>query len=173
MLSKLTVVTDVPAVQGGQKKLCFFHISLQPLPRLHRCKRNLKLSTQCECHSYWLVIFCTTNRSRVLAKARWQTFENSWEKKEYSMNTLYMWYIKPWISLFQRSSFAHKIIFSIKGISKKTLIEVRKLIRVGVVLMQKIAGHQKETTTNQPIIVVEPPDQPKKGQTNYRPHNHQ
>ena len=30
-------------------------------------------------HSYWLVIFCTTNSSRVLARERWQTFENSWK----------------------------------------------------------------------------------------------
>ena len=28
-------------------------------------------------HSYWLVIFCTTNSSRVLERERWQTFENS------------------------------------------------------------------------------------------------
>ena len=31
-------------------------------------------------HSYWLVISCTTNSSRVLARERWQTFENSWKK---------------------------------------------------------------------------------------------
>ena len=36
-------------VQGVQEKLCFFHNSLQSLPRLHRCKRPSKLSTQCEC----------------------------------------------------------------------------------------------------------------------------
>ena len=63
----------------------FFHNSLQPLPRLHRCKRPSKLLAQCGCtlysHSYWPVIFCTTNSSRVLARERWQTFENSWGKK--------------------------------------------------------------------------------------------
>ena len=32
-------------------------------------------------HSYWLVIFCTTNCSRVLARERWETFENSWKKR--------------------------------------------------------------------------------------------
>ena len=36
-------------IQGVQEKLCFFHISLQPLPRLHRCKRPIKLSKQCKC----------------------------------------------------------------------------------------------------------------------------
>ena len=30
-------------------------------------------------HSYWLVIFCTANSSRVLARERWQSFENSWK----------------------------------------------------------------------------------------------
>ena len=36
---------------GVQEKLCFFtiHCKLQLLPRLHRCKRPAKLSTQCEC----------------------------------------------------------------------------------------------------------------------------
>ena len=36
-------------VQGIQEKLCFFHNSLQPLPRLHLCKGTSKLSRQCEC----------------------------------------------------------------------------------------------------------------------------
>ena len=40
-------------------------------------------------HSYWLVIFCTTNSNRVLARERWQTFENSWKNTKYLMNTLY------------------------------------------------------------------------------------
>merc|ERR1712105_56655 len=39
-------------------------------------------------HSYWLVIFCTTNNSRVLARERWLSFENSREKTQYLMNTL-------------------------------------------------------------------------------------
>ena len=34
-------------------------------------------------HSYWLVIFCTTNSSRVLARERWQTVENSWKISQY------------------------------------------------------------------------------------------
>ena len=36
-------------LQGVQEKLCFFHNSLQPLPRLHLCKGTSKLSRQCEC----------------------------------------------------------------------------------------------------------------------------
>ena len=45
-------------VQGVQEKLCF-HNSLQPLPRLHRCKRPSKLSNAMRVysHSYWLVFF--------------------------------------------------------------------------------------------------------------------
>ena len=31
-------------------------------------------------HSYWLEIFCTTNSSRVLARKKWQTLDNSWKK---------------------------------------------------------------------------------------------
>ena len=34
---------------GCSGKIVFFHISLQPLPRLHRCKRHSKPSMQCEC----------------------------------------------------------------------------------------------------------------------------
>ena len=34
---------------GCSWKIVFFSNSLQPLPRLHRCKRPSKLSTQCEC----------------------------------------------------------------------------------------------------------------------------
>ena len=81
--------------------IVFFHNSLQPLPRLHhRCKRPSKLSNAIRVysHSYWLEIFCTTNSSRVLARERWQIFENSWKKTQYLMNTLY--YKLP--SLFRR-----------------------------------------------------------------------
>ena len=34
---------------GCSGKIVFFLNSLQPLPRLHCCKRPSKLSTQCEC----------------------------------------------------------------------------------------------------------------------------
>ena len=49
-------------------------------------------------HSYWLVFFCTTNSSRVLARERWQTFENSWKKTQYLMNTLYLLSERPGFS---------------------------------------------------------------------------
>ena len=42
-------------------------------------------------NSYWLAIVCTTNSSRVLARERWQTFEKSWKKTQYLMNTLYIY----------------------------------------------------------------------------------
>ena len=82
---------------GCSGKIVFFLNSLQPLPRLHCCKRPSKLSTQCECTvtPFLLVIFCTTNSSRVLAREGWQTFENYWEKTQYLMNTLYIRTICP------------------------------------------------------------------------------
>ena len=50
------------------------------------------LSMQCECTvtNYQLVIFCTTNSSRVLARERWLTYQNSWKKTQYLLNTLYI-----------------------------------------------------------------------------------
>ena len=38
-----------PVYTGCSGKIVFFHNSLQPLPRLHRCKRPSMLSTQSEC----------------------------------------------------------------------------------------------------------------------------
>ena len=62
---------------------------LQHIPRLHiAAKKSLDIMFVYS-HSYWLVFFCTTNGSRVLMKERWQTFENSWKKTQYLMNTLY------------------------------------------------------------------------------------
>ena len=66
----------VCTVQGVQKKMCFFHNSLQPL--LQSSQRNVS------------VIFCTTYNSRVLAMESCQTFENSWKKTQRLMNTLYI-----------------------------------------------------------------------------------
>ena len=78
---------------GCSEKIVFFHNSQQPLPRLHRWSllETLKAlnAEQVYSHSYWLEIFCTTNSSRVLARERRQTFENSWKKTQYLMNTLY------------------------------------------------------------------------------------
>ena len=80
-------------LQGVQEKWCFFHKSLQPLPRLQRCKRPSKLSTQYECTVSLLLAdnFCTTNSSHVLARDSWQTSENSCKKNpHYLMNALYL-----------------------------------------------------------------------------------
>ena len=82
LVEQMSQPTAYIEATGCSGKFVFLN-SLQPLPRLHRCKRPSKLSTQCECHSYWLVIFCTPNSSRVLARERWQTFENSWKKTQY------------------------------------------------------------------------------------------
>ena len=72
-------------VQDVQEKMCFFsqftatHPSIANIAviDLQSSQRNVSVQS----HSYWLVIFCATNSSRVLARERWQAFENSWEKK--------------------------------------------------------------------------------------------
>ena len=61
------------------KKLCFFINHCNPsfayisLKEIYKALKAMRVYS----HSYWLVIFCTTNSSRVLARERWQTFENS------------------------------------------------------------------------------------------------
>ena len=74
-LSRLTPPT------GCLGKIVFFSQFTATPPRLHRCKRPSKLSNAIRVYSpsYWLEIFCTTNSSRVLARKRWQTFENCWK----------------------------------------------------------------------------------------------
>ena len=73
------------------EKLCFFKMHFNPslayitVRDLESSQRNSNV----HCRSYWLVIFCTTNSSRVLARERWQTLKNSWKNTQYLMNTLY------------------------------------------------------------------------------------
>ena len=55
----------------------FFHHSLQPLPRLHRCKRPALNGIREYRHSYWLLILFV---QPIEARERWQTFENSRKK---------------------------------------------------------------------------------------------
>ena len=79
------------SVNGGpgtecSRKYVFFHNSLQPLPRLHYCKRPSKLSTQCECTVTGNFLY-NQLQPIVQAKERWQTF---FEKTQYLMNTLYL-----------------------------------------------------------------------------------
>ena len=78
---------------GCSGKIVFFHSSLQNLPRLHIALRDLQSSQRnASVQSLLLAgLFCTTNSSGVLARGRWQTFENFWEKTQYLMNTLYMY----------------------------------------------------------------------------------
>ena len=65
-------------VQGVQKKLCFLQFSATPPSPTSLLKTFNAMQVYSQ--SYWLVIFCTTNSSGVLARERWQTFKNSWEK---------------------------------------------------------------------------------------------
>ena len=58
----LRLILGVPNREGSyrvfKEKLYFFHISLQPLPRLHRCKRpSTIMSMIMYSYSNWLVIF--------------------------------------------------------------------------------------------------------------------
>ena len=67
-------------VQGVQEKLCFFTIHCNPPSLAYISVRDLQSSHAMRVYSHynWLVIFCTTNISRVLARReRWQTLENS------------------------------------------------------------------------------------------------
>ena len=79
-------------IQGVQKKLCFFTIHCNPSLAYIAVRDLLQAlnAMRVYSHSYWLVIFCTANSSRVLAREMWQTFENSWKKTQYLMNTLYI-----------------------------------------------------------------------------------
>ena len=65
-------------VQVVHEKMCFFTIHCNHF-LAYIAVRDLHFSNAMGVysHSYWLVSFCTTNSSRVLARERWQTFENS------------------------------------------------------------------------------------------------
>ena len=56
-----------------------------PTPLTFKARNAMRVYS----NSYWMVIFCTTNNSRVQARERWLNFENSLKKKLYLMNTLY------------------------------------------------------------------------------------
>ena len=69
-------------IKGVQEKLWFFTIHFNP-SLTYIAVRDLQGSLNAMrvySRSYWLVLFCTTNSSQVLARERWQTFENSWKK---------------------------------------------------------------------------------------------
>ena len=75
-------------LQAVRKKLCFFTIHYNPSLAYIATFKALN-AMRVHSHSYWLVIFFTTNSSRVLARERSQIFESSWKKKWYLMNTLH------------------------------------------------------------------------------------
>merc|ERR1711860_43320 len=95
-------------IKGVQRKIVGFFFTIHCNPSLayiavYETFKALN-ATRVYSRSYWLVIFCTTNSSRVLARERWQTFENSWKKKQYLMNTLYFMISKMlFITLCQHS----------------------------------------------------------------------
>ena len=81
---------------GCSGKIEFFHSSLQPFPRLHIAVRDLQSSQRSASVQSLLLagLFCTTNSRRVLARERWETLKNSWEKTQYLMNTLYLFAVR-------------------------------------------------------------------------------
>ena len=77
----------------------YLHICTQPLLVFGFMVRSFSLTDLSPTHTNNASLpslllagnfFCTTNCSRVLARERWQTFKNSWEKKQHFMNTLYI-----------------------------------------------------------------------------------
>ena len=95
----------------------FFHSSLQPLPRLNISVRDLQKSQRSASVQSLLSagLFCTTNSRRVLARERWQTFENSWEKNTIFnehpvsgyMVSFFIQIFYPPLSLLSSSFFPH------------------------------------------------------------------
>ena len=81
------------------RKKCIFSRFTATPPSPTCSKRPSKLAMRVYSHSYWLVIFCTTNCSRVLARESWQTFANFKKKTQYLMNTLYYIYRWNWFFL--------------------------------------------------------------------------
>ena len=70
---------NVNKLQGVQEKKCFFTVQYNPF-LAYITIRDLQSplnAMRVYSHSYRLVIFCTTNSSRVLAWEKWQTFETS------------------------------------------------------------------------------------------------
>ena len=70
---------------GCSGKIVFFapFTATPPSPTLLKETFKALNAMRVNSHSYWLanlVNFCTTNSSSVLARERWQTFENSWKK---------------------------------------------------------------------------------------------
>ena len=74
---------------GCSEKMSFFHNSLQPLPRLHRCVRPSKLSKQCECTvspTGWS--FFAQPIAAECWRGRGDNFREFLKKTQYLMNTL-------------------------------------------------------------------------------------
>ena len=93
-------------------------------------------------HSYWLVIFCTTNSSRVLARERWQTFENSLGKKHNIWWTPLSLYIYVCILSLTLSSYliyiclfiplAHKYMLTVPFLSPSLYLSISFFLSISL-----------------------------------------
>ena len=63
---------------GCSLKKCFIPIHCNP--SLNVGKQHIWYEIRVYSQNYWLTIFCTTNRSPVLAKERSQNIKHSWKK---------------------------------------------------------------------------------------------
>ena len=78
LFSLLIQIGQGDLATGCSLNIVYFIIHCNPsLPYI--ALRDLKALNEMQVysHSYWLVIFSTTNSCRVLARDRWQTFKNS------------------------------------------------------------------------------------------------
>ena len=81
-------MSNLGVIQGVQEKISFFSkFTATTITSLWETFKALK-AMRVYSHSYWLVIFYTTNSGRALARERWQTLENFWKKHVYWMSTL-------------------------------------------------------------------------------------
>ena len=78
IFGKKTFLQNTLYIQEDQEKLCIFTIHCDPFKDLN--------AMRVYSHSYWLVIFCTTNNRRVLARERWQSFENYWKNTIFNVH---------------------------------------------------------------------------------------
>ena len=88
LLLKKMIIIWFKFIQGVQERLCFFTFHCNPSLAYIAVKDLQSSQRNANVQSLLLAFFCTTNSSRVLARERWQTFENSWKKIQYLMNTL-------------------------------------------------------------------------------------
>ena len=99
-------------IQSIQEKLCFFTNHCNP-SLAYIAVRDLHSSQHNSSVQSLLLTFCTTNNSRVLVRERWQTFENSWKKTQYILNTLYV--INVYAETYSPYSLCRRILVGGEG----------------------------------------------------------